>query len=132
MDGHINCKGGKVLKKEQTILEWLGINNKWERSVLILQLIRCFVALPGGFFVIFFIEFFTEIYLSGIMVFLLSFSIIMIIDFITIQLMKKNLLDIEHQKITTYYMVQFSRIFDSFGFLLFVIAIGLMIKDNCF
>ena len=56
----------------------------------------------------------------------------MIIDFITIQLMKKNLLDIEHQKITTYYMVQFSRIFDSFGFLLFVIAIGLMIKDNCF
>ncbi len=132
MDGHINCKGGKVLKKEQTILEWLGINNKWKRSVLILQLIRCFVALPGGFFVIFFIEFFTEIYLSGIMVFLLSFSIIMIIDFITIQLMKKNLLDIEHQKITTYYMVQFSRIFDSFGFLLFVIAIGLMIKDNCF
>lgn len=132
MDGHINCKGGKVLKKEQTILEWLGINNKWKRSVLILQLIRCFVALPGGFFVIFFIEFFTEIYLSGIMVFLLSFSIIMIIDFITIQLMKKNLLDIEHQKIATYYMVQFSRIFDSFGFLLFVIAIGLMIKDNCF
>lgn len=121
-----------MLKKEQTILEWLGINNKWKRSVLILQLIRCFVALPGGFFVIFFIEFFTEIYLSGIMVFLLSFSIIMIIDFITIQLMKKNLLDIEHQKITTYYMVQFSRIFDSFGFLLFVIAIGLMIKDNCF
>ena len=53
MDGHINCKGGKVLKKEQTILEWLGINNKWKRSVLILQLIRCFVALPGGFFVIF-------------------------------------------------------------------------------
>ena len=132
MDGHIDCKGGKKLKKEQTILEWIGINNRWKRSVLILQLIRCFVALPGGFFVIFFINFFTGIYLSGITVFFLSFSIIMIIDFISIVIMKNNLLDKNHQKFSTYCMVKFFRIFDTLGFPLFIIAVILIIKDNCF